>query len=268
MKIGIIGNGYVGGAVKAFMTVQQEQVLVFDRDPTRSTHSLEQVAQADLVFFCVPTPTKQGQQDLSAVSETLAALNRLTPGPTLPVVLKSTVLPGSCRRLQVQAPKLRLIFSPEFLTARTAERDFASPPRVVLGFGPEGSDEGVARLHRDWFPQTGLVLCSWEEAELLKYACNTFLAVRVGFWNDLYDLCQVLGVKYEHVVYPAHDVVARVVPGPCRVPGPDGQRGFGGACLPKDSAALLTLAESLDMDLGVLRQTVKANLRRRPETAT
>ena len=267
MLMGIIGNGYVGGAVRAFLEAKQEQVRVFDLDPARSIHSRAEVAQTDLVFLCVPTPTREGRQDLAAVWQSLIALNQLVGSQqrVVPVMIKSTILPGTSRKLQAEFPHLRIVFNPEFLTARTAVHDFAHPPAVILGFGQDPNDL-ILRLHREWFPWVHTVVCQWEEAELLKYTCNTFFAVRAGFWNGIYDLCKALGVEYSTLAAGAHKLTSHIQPSYCTVPGPDGQRGFGGACLPKDGWALLGLADTLGVDLSVLRATLEANLRHRPET--
>ena len=263
MKLGIVGNGYVGGAVRVFMEAREE-VRVFDSDPTRCTHSLEEVAESDLVFICLPTAHSGGGQNSTIVLDACVALDGLVSRRT-PVIIKSTILPGTSREIQSFCPNLEVVFSPEFLTARTAERDFANPLKVVLGFGSTRGQDIVLH-HQAWFPESELVLCSWEEAESLKYACNNFLATRVGFWNDFYDFCQAMGVDYDLVAGQAHDLIQLIAPEYCLVPGPDGQRGYGGACLPKDSWALMTLAGELGVEMSVLRSVIKSNIKRRPET--
>lgn len=280
MRIGIIGCGYVGGAVRAFFDKRGYDVRVFDIDPKRSTHSREDVAKADIVFICLPTPTTaQGVHDASVVMEEVAELDervfvgnlpRKSEPPTTKVhrplvFIKSTVLPGTCRRLQERCPRLRIVSSPEFLTARTANHDFAYPTSIVLGFGSSPSDNvDVIWLHNDWFPGVDVYPGSWEFAELTKYARNTFYAVKVGFWNEVYDLCEKLKVPYDEVregvlasrwVHPMHT----------EVPGPDGKVGFGGACLPKDSQSLVTFAEERGVPMGIVKAALIENARRRDD---
>ena len=180
-----------------------------------------------------------------------------TAPPESTLVLKSTVLPGTCRSLAV---KHRLVFNPEFLTARTAVEDFAHPDSIVLG-GPHVDD--LAELYDRHF--SAKILCmSWEEAELVKYTRNTFYALKVAWWNEVYDLCAAHGVDYKQV---KDGVLASgwVNPMHCDVPGHDGRRGFGGACLPKDSEALVAHADACDVDLSILRAVLKSNRKYRPE---
>lgn len=252
-SIGVIGNGYVGSAVHAFFHSHGCDVRVFDTNPERSTHHLVEACQADFVFVCVPTPTEDGKQDIGAVAAALAAIEEHGADHTV-VILKSTVLPRTTRKLAWEFKRHPLVFSPEFLSARTAAEDFAHPTNIVLG----GAHELVTPLFKKHWPDVELMLVTWETAEFIKYARNTFYALKVAWWNEMYDLCATTRVDYEAVkqgvltsgwVNPMH----------CDVPGHDGQRGFGGACLPKDSEALLAFAAESGQDLTILRAAVESN---------
>lgn len=259
-SIGVIGNGYVGGAVAAFFREKARQCLVYDTNRERSGCTLSDVTQCPVIFVCVPTPTTEyGQQSLAAVHQALISI----PVTTEMVVLKSTVLPGTSRKLAVQYNH-NLVFSPEFLSARTAEEDFASPTSIILGTGaPQPS---TAAFFQETWPDVPILEMTWEEAELVKYARNTFYAAKVAWWNEMYELCDALGVPYDRVKEGAL-AGGWINPMHTKVPGPDGMFGFGGACLPKDSEALLEFAFANGVDLSLLRQALKSNKKlRRPAT--
>jgi UDPglucose 6-dehydrogenase len=255
--IGVLGHGFVGKAVREFFEGHGHQVRVYDKDPDRSTHVLAETCSSEFVFVCVPTPTLGGIQDQTALEEVGAALIQWA-SPSTTVVIKSTVLPGTTRRLATSL-KSPVIFSPEFLTARTASYDFAHPDSIILG----GHDTmKVEALLTQYHPDVPVMRVSWETAELIKYARNTFYAVKVGWWNEVFDLCEALDVDYE-VVKQGVLASGWVNPMHCEVPGPDGQRGFGGACLPKDSEALVGFANQHGVDLSILKTVLTSNRKHR-----
>ena len=117
-KVGIIGNGFVGEA-QAFAFSPTSDVRIYDIDSTRSTHSFEEINKCDFVFICVPTPMfEDGTQDQSYINDVLSKSSKV------PIyIIKSTVLPGTTQSLQNKFKYLKLVFSPEFLTERTAKLD-------------------------------------------------------------------------------------------------------------------------------------------------
>ena len=255
--IGVLGHGFVGQAVREFFEGHGHTVRVHDKNPDRSTHSWAETCTAEFVFICVPTPTREGRQDQTALDEVQEALSRWSTSTTT-VIVKSTVLPGTCRRL---ASKLRnpVVFSPEFLTARTASYDFAHPDSIILGGHDTMKTKALlTRYHLDVPVQQ----VSWETAELIKYARNTFYAVKVGWWNEVFDICKTLDVDYE-VVKQGVLASGWVNPMHCDVPGPDGQRGFGGACLPKDSEALVGFSDQQGVNLSILKAVLASNRKHR-----
>jgi UDPglucose 6-dehydrogenase len=250
--IGIIGVGAVGGAVRHYL----ESRLVAPRlfDPGKRLGSLAEVNEADLVFICVPTPYAAGRGfDDSAVAEVIGALaGRKT------VVIKSTVLPGTTRRFQERFPQHRVLFNPEFLREVSANADFLAPDRQIVGIC--GDDHGLAADLLAILPRAPHAsIVAAEAAELTKYATNAFLAMKVVFANELYDLCAALSVDYEDV---KHGLKADDRIGASHLEVHDaGYRGYGGKCLPKDVASLLDLAESMGVPLGVLQAVHEANAR-------
>lgn len=223
--VGVIGNGFVGGAVREVMGA-----LAWDIDPERATvSSLRDLCeQCPVVFICVPTPTESGVCDISAVEAVVNQVRDLGLGNT--IVVKSTVPPGTCDRLGV-------VFNPEFLTERNAVADFRATNRVILG----GDDGTVETQYRERFPDAEYIHLTRTQAEVVKYAANCLLATKVAFCNEFWQVCDAMGVDY--------DAIAECLAGDERlgsthwqVPGPDGQLGFGGSCFPKDIQAWMAVA--------------------------
>lgn len=253
-KIGIVGIGFVGGAVRNwFETSSSKKCELFFYDKHKSIGSLEEVNQADVVFVCVPTPYENKYDD-SAVTETLRNLteNKI-------VVLKSTILPGSTERYQKEFPQHALLFNPEFLVARTANEDFLHPGRQIVGYTDKSRNyaEDIMSL-LPFAPLAKIVPAT--EAEMVKYFGNTFLATRVVFANQIYDVCEKLGIDYETVkelagadprIGTSHFTVFH-----------DGKRGYSGGCLPKDVSAFIDFAASKGVAPDLLRTvyTINENL--------
>jgi len=127
-KVGVIGNGFVGEAISfAFSSVSK--LYVYDIDPLKSIHELETVHNSDFVFVCVPTPMfEDGSQDLSYVE---SVFKKATNKPIY--IIKSTILPGTTNQLTKKYSGSKIIFSPEFLTERTAKLDMLTQSRIILG---------------------------------------------------------------------------------------------------------------------------------------
>jgi UDPglucose 6-dehydrogenase len=249
-SIGIIGVGVVGGALKHYLESEGVAPLVYDRD--QALGSMSQVGSAGLVFVCVPTPYRPGYGfDDSAVEEAISAL----PGGRT-VVIKSTVLPGTTERYQRRFPSQRLLFNPEFLRERTAVADFLRPDRQIVGYscgGQRTAEDVLALLPRA--PYEAVIPAT--AAELAKYATNAFLAVKVIFANELYDLAAAVGADYA-TVSDAFAADERI--GGSHLDVLDsGYRGYGGKCLPKDTMSLLDLAAELGVAMRLLEAAHQAN---------
>ena len=189
---GIVGVGVVGGAVRNYFELQGIKPLLYDR--FSGLGSLDEVNEADVIYVCVPTPYVSGRGfDDSAVID---ALSRLS-GEKL-VVVKSTVVPGTTEKLQRIFPQHHLLFNPEFLREASANDDFLTPDRQIVGYCEGGESLAQAVLETlPRAPHESVVPAS--VAEMTKYATNSFLAMKVIFANELFDLCETLGVDYELV---------------------------------------------------------------------
>jgi UDPglucose 6-dehydrogenase len=261
LRLGVIGAGFVGGAViNGFDTPKVKQRVV---DPKVSTSTIQQMVDegTHLTFVCLPTPeSADGSVDVSIVDQVLAELDKLAYDGI--VVIKSTITPDHLQRF-VQDYDLRIVYNPEFLTEANAHNDFINPPMQILGGTWEDCDV-VERAYVE-FSKVKVVPTFKTDivsASLLKYTINSWLATKVTFMNELYQLHKASGAEtsWEQFV----DMLQRdkrVGESHLRVPGPDGKFGFGGHCFPKDTAGLLSYADKNNIDLSVLNKAVETNAR-------
>ena len=257
-KVGIIGNGFVGES-QAFAFSPTSEVRIFDIDPLKATHTLDEVQESDFVFVCVPTPMrKDGSQDISYIEN---VFDKATEGPIY--IIKSTVLPGTTAKLVEKYPNLSIIFSPEFLTERSAKLDMLTQARIIFGGHPTLTGK-VERLFSDRFTNRHYIHMDATTAELVKYMNNTFLATKVSIMNEFKRLSDALGANWSKALH-GFAADGRISDSHLQVPGPDGRMGYGGTCFPKDVNALVTLAKELDVPLNAIEGGWKTNLEVRPE---
>lgn len=258
MIVGIIGNGFVGES-QAFAFSPTNEIRIYDINPLRSTHSEDEVHESDFIFVCVPTPMNiNGKQDLSFIER---VFSDAVEGPIY--IIKSTVLPGTTETLQSKYPHLNIIFSPEFLTERTAKLDMLTQARVIFG-GKEELTKKVEELFSGRFMNRHFIHTDSKTAEFIKYMNNTYFATKVSLMNEYYRLSQLIGVEWDDALYGfASD--GRVGDSHLHVPGPDGKVGFGGTCFPKDINALISMADEVGVNMNVLEAAWKTNLEVRPE---
>jgi len=256
--IGIIGQGFVGNAIyqkfKDYFVVS-----TFDLDPQkRNTDSLEKVVEkSDFIFVCLPTPMKlsDGSCDVSIVEKVLSDINRI--GKKIIVVIKSTITPGTTENFNNSFENIDIVFNPEFLTEANAVQDFNDQKRIVLG-GPRPSTTKLRRIYTKVFPKAHIIKTDSTHAEMVKYLTNSFLATKVSFANEIYQICNELDLDYDKVVeYSTLD--ERLGKSHWSVPGPDGDFGYGGHCFPKDVKALIHLSEKIGLDPSMLRSTDEKN---------
>lgn len=250
-SIGIIGGGTVGTALARYYQRQGIQIKIYDK--FLSLDPLSDTLKQDYIFIAVPTNFDGISIDLSAMDE---AMQCASQSLAYAIIIKSTVIPGTTEKYQEQYPKLKILFNPEFLTEANAEQDFANPERQILGYTLQSqsiTEEVVQLLPKAPFVKS----IPAKEAEMVKYFGNAFLAIKVVFANQIYDLCQALGIDYEIVAEcTGHD--SRIGASHLKI-WHDDLRGYGGKCLPKDVKSLLVFAKSLGVDLSLLRECDTAN---------
>jgi len=283
-NIGIIGLGYVGGAVRHWFELKENRGKfdIYFYDKYKNIGSVQEVNKADIIFIAVPTPfydktsactelhsdppennkergEPRGERkralrgyDDSAVYD---AVSNIKDGKV--VVIKSSVLPGTTDKLQKESPNKTFLFNPEFLTTKNATNDFLKPDRQIIGYTNEES-RAVAETIVNILPKALFTkIIKAREAEMVKFFGNTFLSMRVVFTNQMYDFCQRLGIDYESVIecagrdtrigYSHFDIFN------------EGYRGYGGMCFPKDVKALIQFADKLGIDLELLKKMDEIN---------
>jgi len=261
--IGIIGNGFVGGAVanglKPFANIR-----IYDALKERSTHHYNDVIFSDFIFVCLPTPmvdVEGGKCNLSIVEEFFSTLPSICEGI---FIIKSTVPIGTTEKLRENYPHLKIIHNPEFLTAAKANEDFVNADRHVIG-GKEKWINPLYDFYKMCFPDIPVITMKSTESECVKYFANCFLASKVMVFNEM----KVLVDKINDINY---DTIMKGVISDSRignshydVPGPDGNYGFGGTCFPKDINSLIYTMEEYKLDPIVLKSVWKQNKNYRNE---
>jgi UDPglucose 6-dehydrogenase len=250
-KIGILGMGFVGssvyGGLKDFHDIETHDI---DKNKESSQHDLAGLVRSidEIVFVCLPTPMKKnGRCDTGIVEAAIREINEkcALENKRLIAVIKSTIEPGTTRDLNDKYKYLDIVFNPEFLTEANALRDFVNQNRIIIG-GCEESLNKVESMYREAFPKVPIIKTDSMHAEMVKYFTNCFLATKVSFANEMYEICSKSGLDYDKIVeYALYD--RRLGRSHFSCPGPDGKYGFGGHCLPKDLNALIAYTKSLEV---------------------
>jgi nucleotide sugar dehydrogenase len=268
MRIGIIGKGFVGSAVEHGFSCNSKFkaiIRVYDKNPALSTHSLSQtINHSEIIFLSVPTPANpDGSINTQIVENILFEINDCIKNDCI-ILLRSTLIPGSTQSFSEKFPKLNLVFNPEFLREKSANDDFINQSRVVLGGEKKLTDE-VARLY-NWRFQNSvpIIQTNFQTAELIKYMNNCFLATKVSFMNEMKMIASKTNVDWDKAV-EGFIGDPRVGSSHVKIPGNDGQLGFGGSCFPKDLQAIIHFAQSMDVNMNVLNGAWQTNLKVRPE---
>jgi UDPglucose 6-dehydrogenase len=263
MKIGLIGNGFVGSAIYENLKNDYE-FLIYDRKPgLANCDSVEEIVlNTEVIFVALPTPMYlDGSCDLSIIFGAMSSIYKHYNNNV--VILKSTVVPGTCERIKKKFPDMRIVFSPEFLTEANHIEDFKNCNRMIFGGDSRDTAECV-RLLQIVFPDKYYFTTDWKTAEMVKYFINTFLATKVSFANEMKQICEATSADYDNVVRLAlYD--ERIGKSHLKVPGPDGYKGFGGKCFPKDLNALTYFSLTTGVKPIILKAAWEKNLEVREE---
>jgi GDP-mannose 6-dehydrogenase len=286
----VLGLGYVGCVTAACLASLGHRVLGIDRDQHKvdnvlngrapfyepgldelvrentaagrlsASSSADGVADADIALICVGTPSeKNGNLGLSqlrrAIEETATRVSRRSK--PLIIAIRSTVFPGTCEEVVLPAlaglSAVTVVSNPEFLREGTAVKDFIQPSLLVVG----GSDPQAVQRVADLYAPLGAKAClvSLRTAEMIKYACNAFHALKIAFANEVGALSEKLGIDAQEVMTTLCEDVKLNVSAAYLKPG----FAFGGSCLPKDLRALTYRAGQLDLKLPLLQSALPSN---------
>jgi UDPglucose 6-dehydrogenase len=253
MNIAIAGYGYVGKAIESAL---QDHYKVSIVDPAFNKNTIKDI-KPDAVIICVSTP--QGKDGKCDVSNVIQVINETSI--RVPVLIKSTISLEGWKEIQKTKASLRITFSPEFLRARTAIEDFKSQKFMYLSQVPRKIDY-FGRGNVFWKEiflkvNPDLVFKEYGAKELIlaKYFRNSFLATKVSFFNQIFDLCEEIGTDYETVrrvvtddsrIGEGHSVVTK-------------ERGYKGHCLPKDAKAIVKTAEDSNTNLSIIKEVISYN---------
>lgn len=259
MKIGVVGNGFVGHAMTLLRPYVD--VLVWDinqdkREP-KTLDICTFVKESEIIFVAVPTPmNKDGSANLSivrAVCEEIQAIDK-----DKHIVLRSTVPAGTSDDLGVN-------FMPEFLTEKNWEEDFRTCSQWIIGTHDDELYEKVKKMFADAHVygygsvvNKEVIHTTPGEAEMIKYLKNVFLSVKVGIFNELESICTKSGLNYE-TIRSISTQDKRIGDGHTMVPGHDGKRGFGGTCFPKDINALASYGKMNGVDTPIIDAVISRN---------
>lgn len=293
--VSVIGQGFVGGSLahvlsergfdvyvhdKVGKRAQQPAITSFDSIEQLVAHNRINVERSSRVYFvCVPTPMQpDGSCDTSIVESVLDELVAQYPAGDALAVVKSTVPPGSTERWaqKYEGTGLHVAFNPEFLREGSALEDMRNQDRIILG-GRRPHIDRVRDIYRTAFPNVPIHKTSSDNAEFVKYVTNCFLATKISFANEMYQICEKMTVEGSDVDYDRVIELATLdkrlgtshwkVPGP--IPADDGTgkllRGFGLSCFPKDLNSMINHARALGVDPKMLDAAWQKNLEVRPE---
>lgn len=252
MKIGLLGRGTVGKAVYEGLEYLGHEMSFFD--PAYEGSKLEDVLGTDCVFICVPTDqAPNGDCDTSIVDRVVKQL--ADHNYTGLVSIKSTVVPGTTKRLQETYPNLRLSMVPEFLRAKSALADFVyNHDLLVVGCNTKEDADLIIEIHGS-FPEN-IARVTPTEAEVIKYFNNVHHAMSVTFANITYEVCNKLDANYMNV-YKA--ITKRECINPAYLMANPNMRGYGGHCLPKDTSAWNNLIKKLGLDFSLIQSVINDN---------
>ena len=260
MNIGIIGQGFVGNAVfNKFKNYYN--VLTFDLDKTLCNSSFEKINnECKYIFVCLPTPmNKDGSCHTGIVDDLLIKLNKNSKeiSQSKIVVVKSTIPPGTSKTWNDKFDNLSVVFNPEFLTEANAVKDYENQNRIILG-GPKNETLQLNSIFSKVFPNAKIINSNSTDAEMVKYTTNSFLAMKVSFANEIYQICKKVNADYDKVIESTIQD-DRLGTSHWKVPGPDGDFGYGGHCFPKDINALISVAINNNISPKMLIATNEKN---------
>jgi len=251
MKIGIFGHGTVGKAVSSFFKQYDHDVYIYDAKGLVNNFNVKKVQELEVVFLCVPTPTVDGIQDISAIKD---CLNKITEVSKPIVIIKSSILLGTTDKL-FNEYKIPILHSPEFLSENTTVGDFQEQENVYLGYPEEMPYKMALGVHHKLYTlfsdlpnikNQGIFSVTAKVMEMVKYTANCFYATKVSYFNSIYRICEDNDIDYDQVRRFAIDSTGWMNEMHTQVPGRHGL-GYSGKCFPDNMKALAIINPFIEM---------------------
>lgn len=286
-SINIIGYGYVGGAMGHLCKLNNINFNVHDtmyKDVTYYFYNLNEMVltsecvgdndKLNVYFICVPTPSKDngndddnhGDCDISIVMSVINQLNSTITKNSV-IILKSTVTPGTCNNINnsITNDKIKLIFCPEFLRESSYLDDITNADFVLLGINDSVNDDikncltkVFTNLYGHKMDEIEVIFENYTICEMFKYTVNVFLATKVWYFNEIYQICNKFDIQYDKL-RNLFRLEERIGKSHTQVPGPDGLLGFGGKCLVKESKGMARLQERLGIQNDIMTKILLRN---------
>jgi len=260
MRIGIIGSGFVGSAIAHAHS--KDELLINDPKHPHSV-PLSNFTNCNAIYICVPSPsTEDGHCDTSILEEVLKNLLFINIATQIPLISKVTAPPSVYARLQKEYPNL--VHAPEFLTAKNAMWDYKFGKFAIIGGDESWCNKARDVIHTCFavIKKDDIQITDIKTASLYKYIANNFLAMKVTFMNDFYELAEVEDIAWEGItkLIQKDDRIGNTH---LSVPGNDGQYGWGGFCFPKDVAAICEEAIGFGLDFELMQRVETINKKHR-----
>jgi nucleotide sugar dehydrogenase len=262
MRIGIIGHGYVGQAVAQAHKHSDEIIIKDPKYPDSASYT--DLVGCDGIYVCVPSPCvdptlEDGRCDTTILEQVLRELLFVLIDKQIPIICKTTAPPSVYVRLQEQYPNI--VHVPEFLTAANNIADYQTAEYQVMGGHPNWTSKAEVIVRRGRCVNPGgqrFVNVPIQTAALFKYMMNSYLAMKVTFMNEFKQLADTQGTSWNDIKYLL-TLDNRIGQTHINVPGSDGQKGWGGACFPKDVAAIITEAIDKGLDFNLMQEVEAVN---------
>ena len=280
MRIGVVGLGYIGSVTSVALAEAGYEVVGIDIDELKVkslsageppiyelglkemliknskklTFSVDysELKDVNYIFVIVPTPNKDGKIYLKYVEDAVDSIRKVNKNAI--VIIKSTVLPSTASNL-MKKTGMAIISNPEFTKEGTAIEDTLKPDRVVIGGNNKKAIEGVKKIWE--FTNCPIIETTNENAEMIKYASNAFLAVKVSYINEMANLCEKIPGCDVEVVARGMGLDKRIAPYFLKA-----GIGFGGSCFPKDTTAFISFAKDIGENLSIIESAVNVNKNR------
>ena len=263
MKIGIIGNGFVGSAT-ALLECIDISIIIYDINPklcNPPNTTLNDICNCDLIFISVPTPmNKNSSCHINILKSVVDNISKIKSINELLLINRCTVPVNTSNNLNCY-------YMPEFLTEKNFKQDFINNPEWIFGLKNSSTDiifkEKITELinlayKNKCINSNKIHFVDNNEAEMIKLFRNTFLSTKISFCNEIYQFCQSQNISYENVRKLATND-PRIGSSHTNVPGHDGFFGYGGTCFPKDTNSLYFQMKEKNLDSYIIKATVERN---------